>query len=187
MAPKLRKNMNFAIAITLLISLLGIARPCGATKGLTKHHVIGGDQGWDSSNNVASWSHNKIFRVGDTIWFTYAAPQEGIIELKTVSEFESCELINPIRMYTEGLNQLTLEEEGSRYFVSKNVQNCKNGLKLHVKVFNETQEVNRVISVADGYVTNHVAEGPSSSCAECYRGLSLSCFLFVFVYFLLFV
>lgn len=31
------------------------------------HHVVGGDRGWDSSSDVASWSAGRVFRAGDKI------------------------------------------------------------------------------------------------------------------------
>lgn len=31
------------------------------------NHVVGGDQGWDAASDIASWSINKIFTVGDNI------------------------------------------------------------------------------------------------------------------------
>ena len=37
-------------------------------------------------------------------------------------------------MYTDGLDSLSLEAEGLRYFVSSNSEHCKHGLKLHVEV-----------------------------------------------------
>ncbi|CAA3023950.1 mavicyanin-like [Olea europaea subsp. europaea] len=68
------------------------------------------------------------------IRFTYSVPQENIVELQSLDEFESCDLSNPIKMYTDGLNQIPLETEGNRYFVIGNQENCDNGLKLHVDV-----------------------------------------------------
>lgn len=61
-----RKTINLAIAI-FLVNLVGNIMPCIAIKAVNKHHVVGGDQGWDTSTDVASWSANKNFHVGDTI------------------------------------------------------------------------------------------------------------------------
>uniref|UniRef100_A0AB38Z7G4 Plastocyanin-like domain n=1 Tax=Paeonia suffruticosa TaxID=45171 RepID=A0AB38Z7G4_PAESU len=98
------------------------------------HHVVGGDRGWDPSSDVASWSSGRIFMVGDKIWFTYSAAQESIVELKSKEEYESCDISNPIRMYTDGLDSISLDGEGIRYFTSSKSTSCKNGLKLHVDV-----------------------------------------------------
>ncbi|PNX93135.1 early nodulin-like protein 2-like [Trifolium pratense] len=98
------------------------------------HHVVGGDHGWDPNSDILSWSSGKVFRVGDKIWFAYSVAQGLIAELKSREEYESCNMSNPIMMYTEGLHTIPLEKEGIRYFVSSNSENCKNGLKLHVEV-----------------------------------------------------
>lgn len=94
------------------------------------------------------------------------------MELKTKGELESCEISNPIKMYTEGLNQVTLEGEGSQYFTSTNPESCKKGLKLHVKVLPVRQPIEQVTGVASYSVVEVGAEGPSTSHAECYKGWS---------------
>ncbi|KAJ3696676.1 hypothetical protein LUZ61_000381 [Rhynchospora tenuis] len=164
-----RKTVNLTIAV-FLVNLLGSIVPCIAIKAVIRNHVVGGDQGWDTSTDVASWSANKRFHVGDIIWFTYAAPQEGVIELTTKEEFDSCETTNPIKMYTEGLNHLMLENEGSRYFTSTNPENCKKGLKLHVKVLPSIQHAQKMADAASYGVEEAVAEGPSISHARAYEG-----------------
>ncbi|XP_020220385.1 mavicyanin [Cajanus cajan] len=98
------------------------------------HHVVGGDRGWDPTSDLVSWSSGRLFRVGDQIWFTYSVAEGLVAELKSKEEYETCDVSNPIKMYTEGLHTVPLEREGIRYFVSSDTQNCKNGLKLHVQV-----------------------------------------------------
>ncbi|XP_061340821.1 mavicyanin-like [Gastrolobium bilobum] len=102
------------------------------------HHVVGGDRGWDPTSDLVSWSSGRVFRVGDQIWFTYSVAQGLIAELKSREEYESCDVSNPIKMYTEGLHTIPLEREGIRYFVSSEPEHCKTGLKLHVEVLPKT-------------------------------------------------
>ncbi|XWS15499.1 hypothetical protein CRYUN_Cryun34aG0005600 [Craigia yunnanensis] len=66
--------------------------------------------------------------------FAYSAAHESIVELKRKDEYDSCDVSNPIRMYTDGLDGIPLYGEGRRYFVSSRPENCKSGLKLHVDV-----------------------------------------------------
>ncbi|PON91347.1 Phytocyanin domain containing protein [Trema orientale] len=106
----------------------------GKWAGAQMHHVVGGDRGWDASHDVASWASGKTFRVGDKIWFAYSAVQGSVAELGSRKEYEACDVSNPIRMYMDGLDSISLEAEGLRYFVSSNAEHCKNGLKLHVEV-----------------------------------------------------
>jgi len=106
----------------------------------TRHHLVGDDRGWDVSNDVNSWASGKVFRVGDNVWFSYSAAQEKVAELGSKEEYETCDISNPIKMYTDGLNSVRLDGEGSRYFVSGMPESCKNGLKLHVNVLPPQQQ-----------------------------------------------
>ncbi|XWS19332.1 hypothetical protein CRYUN_Cryun31cG0006100 [Craigia yunnanensis] len=54
--------------------------------------------------------------------------------LLSKDEYELCDVSNPVRMYTDGLDGIPLDGEGIRYFVSSRPESCKNGLKLHVDV-----------------------------------------------------
>ncbi|ERN01640.1 hypothetical protein AMTRI_Chr10g229160 [Amborella trichopoda] len=99
-----------------------------------RHHVVGEDRGWDRSSDLQSWSQNRIFMPGDSLWFAYSAAEESIVELKSQEEFESCNVNNPIRMYADGLNEVKLGGVGSRFFTSANTGSCRSGLKLHVQV-----------------------------------------------------
>uniref|UniRef100_A0A803NYT5 Phytocyanin domain-containing protein n=1 Tax=Cannabis sativa TaxID=3483 RepID=A0A803NYT5_CANSA len=92
------------------------------------HHVVGGDRGWDASHDIATWASGKTFRVGDQI------SHGSVAELRSKEEYEACDLSNPIKMYTDGLDTISLEAEGLRYFASSNSEHCKKGLKLHVEV-----------------------------------------------------
>ncbi|MFS8025901.1 putative Phytocyanin domain, cupredoxin [Helianthus anomalus] len=95
------------------------------------HHVVSGDHASHTSMDVGSWSSGRNFRVGDSLLFRYLAPQEMIVELASMEEYYSCDLTNPIKMYTD---QVPLEKEGIRYFASASYEKCKNGVKLPVQV-----------------------------------------------------
>ncbi|KAL8469104.1 hypothetical protein ACS0TY_032082 [Phlomoides rotata] len=98
------------------------------------HHVVGGDNGWGPDLDVSSWVSGRVFSVGDKIWFKNSGSEDTIMEVGGVEEFVSCNLTNPLRMYTDPINDVVLEKEGIRYFVSGNPEMCKNGLKLPVPV-----------------------------------------------------
>ncbi|KAM7264391.1 hypothetical protein ACFE04_002074 [Oxalis oulophora] len=112
------------------------------------HHVVGGDRGWETASDVASWSSGRTFRVGDKIWFAYSAAHEGIVELKSKEEYEACDVTNPIKMYTDGIDGISLAEEGIRYFVSTSTESCKNGLKVPVQVLPEDHKNQRIMAAA---------------------------------------
>jgi hypothetical protein len=113
--------------------------------------------------------------------FTYSAAQESIAELKSKEEYESCDISNPIKMYTDGLDSISLDEEGIRYFASNNLESCKNGLKLHVEVQPEgAPEIPKVSR--SGSSVSAVAAGPTSGSAHL-----IGSFIFLAVGFLCYI
>lgn len=77
--------------------------------------------------------------------FAYSAAQESIVELKSKEEYDSCDVTNPIRMYTDGIDGIPLVAEGTRYFASSRAESCKGGLRLPVVV--QPREKQRPIPV----------------------------------------
>ncbi|KAL6562294.1 hypothetical protein OROGR_003301 [Orobanche gracilis] len=106
----------------------------GARVSAQTHHVLGGDGDCTTDLDVGSWLSGRVFRVGDKIWFNCSGTEESIVELEGPVEFQSCDISNPIKMYTESVSHVELEKEGIRYFTSGNFDSCKNGLKLPVPV-----------------------------------------------------
>ncbi|XP_011095968.1 cucumber peeling cupredoxin-like [Sesamum indicum] len=112
----------------------------GAVVSARTHHVVGGEGGWGPDFNVSSWLAGRVFRVGDKIWFKHSAgAEESIVEVESPEEFQSCNLKNPIRMYTDPVSHVALEKEGVRYFTSANPDSCLNGLKLPVAVVSPSE------------------------------------------------
>ncbi|XP_059663168.1 mavicyanin-like [Cornus florida] len=140
------------------------------------HHLVAGDRGWDPSSDVASWSSGRTFIVGDKIWFSYSAAQESVVELKSKEEYESCDVSNPIRMYTDGIDSVTLDRKGIRYFASGKTESCKKGLKLHVEVQPQsTKDEIQAVGLSDSS-SKAVAAGPTTptpSASAQPNGLSL--------------
>ncbi|KAI3992561.1 hypothetical protein MKX01_020853 [Papaver californicum] len=133
---KMMKDNALVLVIVVVVVML-VRSPIIVTShedDQTRHHLVGEDRGWDVSNDLTSWISGKVFRVGDDIRFSYSAAQEVVAELGSKEEYEICDISNPIKMYTDGLNSVSLDGEGSRYFVSEMPESCKNGLKLHVHV-----------------------------------------------------
>ncbi|XP_027089259.1 mavicyanin [Coffea arabica] len=148
--------------LLLFLLFLGIG---GKRVAAQVHHVVGDDNGWTPSTDLGSWLTGRVFRVGDKIWFAYPATEERILELQTSEEFFTCDLSNPIRMYTSGLDKIPLESEGVRFFTSGSLDSCKNGLKLPVKVHPQVKN-------------ETLADGPTSpAAAPHFPGLSVALFV----------
>ncbi|KAJ9689884.1 hypothetical protein PVL29_012514 [Vitis rotundifolia] len=146
--------------VKLVVALLLLVYVSWA--GALVHHVVGGDRGWDTSSDIEAWSSNKVFRVGDKIWFIYSGGQEGVVELKSREEFDSCDLSNPIRTYTEGLDAVLMGSEGIRYFTSSKPKSCKVGLRLLVDVQSNLEIKSDAKSET---ATTTLAAGPISTLA----------------------
>jgi len=136
-------GVKLLVGLVVVIISVGIGGKWAV--GAEVQHVVGGDSGWHPSSDLGSWSAGRIFRVGDKIWFTYPASQDTVVEVESMEEYLACDVSNPIKMYTGGLDILTLANEGVRYFVSGKLESCKSGLKLHVVATPE--------AVADGPTT----------------------------------
>lgn len=103
------------------------------------------------------------------VGFAYSAAQESVAELRSREEYESCDVSNPIRMYTDGLDGVSLHAEGIRYFASSSAESCKNGLKLHVEVL---PQPNQDTGKADLETTAAAAAPTTPSTATHVTGVS---------------
>ncbi|XP_057765007.1 cucumber peeling cupredoxin-like [Salvia miltiorrhiza] len=126
-----RLRLRMAAAFNLLVVALTLA---GAGVSAETHHVVGGDGGWGPDFNATAWLFGRLFTVGDKLRFEYAGGDEKIVEVGGAKEFETCNLTNPIRMLTDPVSHVALEEEGVRYFTSADPESCRKGLKLPVTV-----------------------------------------------------
>ncbi|GAA0150089.1 hypothetical protein LIER_09106 [Lithospermum erythrorhizon] len=67
--------------------------------------------------------------------------------------------LNPIKMYTDGLNEVQLDGEGTRFFASGNFESCKKGLKIHVNVHPKVED----LSQNDGHLETNDEGGDSQA------------------------
>ncbi|KAK6932811.1 Phytocyanin domain [Dillenia turbinata] len=169
-----RASPNGVVGVMLLMILVSFG---GKRVEAEVHHVVGGDRGWDLSSDVLGWCSSRIFRVGDKIWFAYSAAYESIVEVGSREEYEACDISNPIRMFSDGLDSVSLEKEGFRYFTSGKEESCKNGLKIPVEVQPKPEEpkIDMVTSVATSEsAALALAEGPTSASPRSSIGLNMS-------------
>ncbi|KAJ4975251.1 hypothetical protein NE237_000357 [Protea cynaroides] len=121
------------VLITVMVSLSVVQGERGVAAEV--HHIVGGDRGWEITSDISAWSADRLFRVGDTIWFAYSTGTgESIVEVGSRDELEACDVSNPIRLYTDGLDSIILDGVGSRFFTSGSPDSCRKGLKLNVDV-----------------------------------------------------
>ncbi|GAB4830778.1 hypothetical protein Ancab_004811 [Ancistrocladus abbreviatus] len=155
---------DFRKKVNILAAAMVVAFACAAVVAEAQvHHVVGEDLGWDTPTTVESWAAGRIFTVGDFIWFTYSTALENIVELRSKEEFESCDLTNPIKMHTGGLDRVPLDVEGMRYFASGNPEHCKKGLKLPVAVLPKSTAQIKPLPIASDEATALRAAAPPVS------------------------
>ncbi|KAJ1428688.1 Phytocyanin domain [Sesbania bispinosa] len=143
---KMREMIVAFVVVAISLQLLGGKWVAAAAE---VHHVVGGDRGWDPTSNLLAWSSGRALGLGTkSVRLTYSVAQGLVAELKSREEYESCDVRNPIKMYTEGLHTIPLEREGIRYFVSSDPHNCKNGLKLHVEVMPKASPITLPLQAA---------------------------------------
>ncbi|XP_073037732.1 early nodulin-like protein 2 [Primulina eburnea] len=134
------KMGGFKVFASLLFLVAVVGSGLEQLVSAETHHHVGGEEGWNSASNISSWLSDRVFRVGDKLWFSVPATADSIVELQSLEELATCDLRNPIRMYADGSNHVTLDKEGTRYFSSGNQESCKNGMKLPVTVQNRHDE-----------------------------------------------
>ncbi|CAO2842458.1 unnamed protein product [Amaranthus hypochondriacus] len=133
------------------------------------HHVVGQDSGWEVASDIGSWAAGRTFLLGDFLWFGYSSGlhNDYVVELKTKEEYESCDVRNPIKMYINGVDKISFEEEGIRYFASANPDKCKKGLKFPVEI--KSKSTAEIQSSSSSMKTTLALEptAPSSSTKFC--------------------
>lgn len=121
--------LQLSSAAMILMMMLMNMDECSAVQ-----HLVGEDKGWAPHSNFDGWASGKIFQVGDNLWFAYASGEQSVLELKSREEWEACDVSNPIRLYKGGVDSVPLVDVGSRFFTTGRVEDCRNGMKLHINV-----------------------------------------------------
>ncbi|KAL1537277.1 uclacyanin 1-like [Salvia divinorum] len=114
----------------VLLAFVAAVTLAGAGVSAETHHVVGG---WGPDFNATAWLLGRFFTVGDKLLFEYGGGDEKTVEVGR-SEFATCNLTNPIRMLTDPVSHVALEDEGVRYFTSGDPESCRKGLKLPVTI-----------------------------------------------------
>ncbi|KAJ6426170.1 hypothetical protein OIU84_026703 [Salix udensis] len=161
-AVKMAMNKKTLMALVIVLVSLNV--------GAQVHHIVGGDHGWHPYTDIGSWSSATTFRVGDKIWFTHSAAQGRIAEVETREEYLACDVSNPIRMYSDDSDGISLDGEGVRYFTNTNSEKCRNGLKLHVEVVPDATTPEVTSEGSD----KAIAAPPESSAASSHFGASFA-------------
>ncbi|XP_042519183.1 uclacyanin 1-like [Macadamia integrifolia] len=172
------------VLITVTVSLSVGGGGIGVAASTAEVHVVGGNRGWDIVSDIAAWV------------CIFIGSRESIVEVGSREELEACDVTNPIHMYTDGLDSITLDGVGTRFFASSSSDSCRKGLKLNIDVLPSQQptqfhdqmdpltttipsyELVDADAVAAGPTTPSAA-GPSSSAMPCPVLVVLLAFLLI--------
>ncbi|KAI0520157.1 hypothetical protein KFK09_007628 [Dendrobium nobile] len=97
-----------------------------------KDYTVGDSQGWTSGVDYSTWASGKVFKVGDTLLFTYSGLHST--EEVSKSDYDSCSTSNALQTHTDGNTKISLTAPGSRYFICGTAGHCASGMKLAVTV-----------------------------------------------------
>lgn len=171
--------LQLSSAAMILMMMLMNMDECSAVQ-----HLVGEDKGWAPHSDFDGWASGKIFQVGDNLWFAYASGEQSVLELKSQEEWEVCNISNPIRLYKGGVDSVPLVDVGSRFFTTGRVEDCRNGMKLHINVdaagsSPETKSKSQPSSPLLGQIKNAAAQAPASGSPAKSNFSSLPIFSFV--------
>ncbi|XP_045800728.1 early nodulin-like protein 2 [Trifolium pratense] len=109
---------------------------------------VGGNDGWavKPSKWYGQWAENNRFLINDTLYFKYTKGSDSVLVVSK-KDYYSCNIGNAIQKLDGGDSTFTFDKSGPFFFISGNVENCKQGEKLIVVVLSP----------------NHRKQGPSSA------------------------
>ncbi|OIW20993.1 hypothetical protein TanjilG_27338 [Lupinus angustifolius] len=125
-------GQSFLSLLLLVIPVLILSSLSQATA--TKYYV-GGNEGWVLKPNVSynDWASKTRFKVNDTLYFKYQVGHDSVLVV-TEEAYDTCNTSHPIHNMEKGDSETTLNKPGPFYFISGQVDHCKQGQKLAVVV-----------------------------------------------------
>ncbi|ESW33971.1 hypothetical protein PHAVU_001G113600 [Phaseolus vulgaris] len=113
----------FAISMLLLSSL-----------SMATDFVVGDDKGWTLDFNYTTWAQDKVFHVGDTLWFNYAKANHNVVKVNG-TQFKECSFTAENEVLSTGKDSITLKAEGRKWYICSRGNHCANHqMKLLITV-----------------------------------------------------
>ncbi|XP_076886943.1 early nodulin-like protein 21 [Bidens hawaiensis] len=97
---------------------------------------VGGTVGWrvpasNESQLYNVWASRRQFFIGDSLRFHYKNDSVVVVEKWG---FYHCDSSNPIASFNEGDTLISLDNEGTMYFISGDSDRCKKGVNMMLEV-----------------------------------------------------
>ncbi|XP_061352699.1 early nodulin-like protein 4 [Gastrolobium bilobum] len=96
---------------------------------------VGGKDGWvvKPLEEYNHWARRHVFHVNDILYFKYKEGNDSVLVVKK-EDYYSCNITNPIHKMDDGNSTFHLNKLSLFFFISDNVNNCKNGQRLIITV-----------------------------------------------------
>ncbi|XP_061360629.1 early nodulin-like protein 1 [Gastrolobium bilobum] len=122
---------NKFLGLLLLMIPMLLLSSSSSSQAAAKEFSVGGKDGWvvKPSEYYNQWAQENRFQVNDILYFKYKKVDDSVLVVKKEDYF-SCNNNNPIHKMDDGNSTFLLDRSGHFFFISGNVDNCKNGQKL---------------------------------------------------------
>ncbi|KAI5387828.1 early nodulin-like protein 2 [Lathyrus oleraceus] len=122
-----------ALFLGLMFLLTPLLLLSSSSQALDFH--VGGKDGWvlKPSDYYNHWAQRNRFQVNDTLNFKYNKKRDSVLVVKK-EDYDSCNIDNPKQKMDDGDSSFKLGDSGLYFFITGNVDHCKQGQKLIVLV-----------------------------------------------------
>ncbi|CAN6457969.1 unnamed protein product [Victoria cruziana] len=116
--------VRIAAAVALMAVLINMAE--------CTNHTVGSPTGsWDMSTSLQAWASFRAFHPGDNLIFRYVAIVHDVVEVPK-SDFDACQVTDPIISHNDGYTVIPLTAVGKRYFICGVPGHCSLGMKVEI-------------------------------------------------------
>ncbi|XP_019079647.2 blue copper protein 1a-like [Vitis vinifera] len=114
-----------------VVAILAFVLPAVA---MATEFTVGDDQGWTINFDYEAWSKDKVFQVGDELFFKYRAGRHNVFKVNGTT-FTNCTMPPANEALTTGNDVITLAIPGRKWYICGVNDHCANyGQKLAITV-----------------------------------------------------
>ncbi|KAJ9537674.1 hypothetical protein OSB04_030407 [Centaurea solstitialis] len=133
-----------------------------------KEFQVGGAVGWripatNETQLYNVWASRRRFHVGDSLRFRYKNDSVAIVEKWG---FYHCNSSNPITFFNDGDTVIHLYTMGTEYFISGDVERCKQGKNMKVEVLGPELIATPPDNPFDMAPSSAYSPGPTPGCSS---------------------
>ncbi|KAJ7546308.1 hypothetical protein O6H91_08G034900 [Diphasiastrum complanatum] len=135
MAAFMLGNIHAMAALAFCVHFLALLKLAAG-----KEYVVGDRQGWIlpvANTNYSSWALKHKYYVGDKLAFNYKAEPNSVVQVNR-EHFDACNATDYIASYGNGRTVVELNTTGPYWFISGVNNNCNQGQKFGITVFEKT-------------------------------------------------